>query len=89
MVGLNDYRDEVRDFLEAVDSEGEDFAKDIERLEKEFRLLKEGIDNDDRLRHQIYDMLFALFSLAVKKDLDLDKEWMKGREKKRKYMEQP
>lgn len=86
-MGLKDYRDEVGEFLEKIGSKNEPLEKDIERLEEEFEVLKQSLNSDSDLRHQIYDMLFILFSIAAKKDLDLEEEWEKGREKKKKYTE--
>lgn len=41
----------------------------------------------DKLRHQIYDMLFILFEIAADNKFDLDAEWDKGRQrKKEKYL---
>lgn len=86
-MNLNDYRDEVEDFLEKVGSEDEPLSEDIDRLEEELEILRESLDSDPDLRHQIYDMIFILLSIAAKKDFDLEEEWRKGREKKKKYIE--
>ena len=83
-MSLNDYKDEVREFLEKVGSENEPLEKDIERLEEELELLKQA-ENDSEIQHQVYDLLFVLFAIAAKKDLNLDEEWNKGREAKKKY----
>ncbi|MFP4117160.1 MAG: hypothetical protein ACLFTY_04045 [Candidatus Aenigmatarchaeota archaeon] len=84
-MSLNDYRDEVKDFLEEVKDTDESMVKQTDMLEEELELLREA-DEDDDLRHQIYDILFILFAMAAKKDLDLDEEWRNGRKKKRKYV---
>lgn len=34
----------------------------------------------DKLRHQIYDMLFILFEIVADNKIDLDAEWDKGRQ---------
>lgn len=81
-MSLNDYRDEAKEFLEKVESEDEPLEKDIERLEEELQLLRKSLGSDLKLRHQIYDILFILFSLSAKKDLDLDEEWKKGKREK-------
>jgi len=57
-------------------------------IDKELTCLKESIGNKGQFCHQIYDLLFLLFALAAQEDFDLDSEWTKGKEKKRKkYLE--
>ncbi len=86
-MSLNDYRDEAKEFLEKVGSENEPLEKDVERLEGELELLKQA-ENDSEIQHQTYDLLFILFGIAAKKDLNLDEEWRKGLKTKKKYTEQ-
>lgn len=86
-MSLNDYRDEVKEFLEKVGSEDEPLEKDIERLEEEFEFIRQA-GNDSEIQHQIYDMIFVLFAIAAKKDLNLDEEWREGLKTKKKYTEQ-
>ncbi|MEG1798321.1 MAG: hypothetical protein RR262_17730, partial [Clostridium sp.] len=61
----------------------------IKWLEEEFQLLKESVDANEtnKIRHQIYDMLYLLFEISADYDFDLDSEWNLGKEKKlKKYM---
>jgi len=58
-------------------------------LDEEMAVLKDTVAKGDRprLRHQAYDVLFLLFELAARLDLDLDAEWAAGRERKQaKYL---
>jgi len=88
-VSLNTYRDEAGKFLQAVDPGGREGDADIlAMLDKEVAELKASVDDSRRLSHQVYDVLFVLFELAGKKGLDLDAEWTRGREKKRKYTDE-
>jgi hypothetical protein len=82
-MSLNDYRDEVNAFLQKVRTEQEDIIKITGMLDEEIILLKESLDNNDKLSHQVYDAMFLLFEIAAIKGLDLDLEWIKGRERKR------
>ena len=76
-MGLNRYRNEAGSFLAHWDH-------DLwEALEAEFELLKTSVDDPDAFRHQAYDMLFLLFEMASRFNMDLDMEWNRGREKKR------
>ena len=88
-MALNDYRDEAAKFIAAIGAGEEHVSKIISWLDEELAGLKDTIDTDDlaQLRHQIYDLLFLLFELAARFDLDLDSEWTIGRERKRlKYL---
>jgi hypothetical protein len=86
-MSLNKFRDEADKFLRAVDPTGEKPISEIIRmLDEEHTILKASVDDPNRLCHQIYDMLFLLFELAAKKNLDLDDQWIQGRDKKRKYI---
>ena len=86
---LNAFRDEAGAFLKAVDPAGEtSVSKLIRMLDEEYATLKASIDKPDRLSHQVYDMLFLLFELAATKNIDLDAQWIQGRDKKRKYTSQ-
>ena len=86
-MGLNLYKEEAKVFLESIDAVNESPLKKITFLEEEFNLLKKylEIDNTDKIRHQIYDMLFILFEIAADFDFDLDTEWEIGKEKKSQY----
>ncbi|MBN1342849.1 MAG: hypothetical protein JXQ73_09235 [Phycisphaerae bacterium] len=85
-MSLNAYRDEAGKFLDAVDPAGERPLSEIVRmLDEEHATLDASLGDPDRLSHQIYDVLFLLFELAAKENLDLDAQWARGRDKKRKY----
>lgn len=83
-MSLNGYRDEAEDFLKKIGAknDGSDTKVKVNMLEEEFNILKEVIDNPDKLKHQIYDMLFILFEIASDHKFDLDNEWNKGRKRK-------
>jgi len=85
-MNLNSYRDEVKDFLEKANFSDQGTASKLKWLEDEFQLLKDsvGANKADRIRHQIYDMLFLLFEISIDYDFDLESEWSIGRAKKRK-----
>lgn len=86
-MSLNAFRDEAGEFIEAVDPAGEEPISGIIRmLDEEYASLKAALDDPECLSHQVYDMLFLLFELAAEEDLDLDAEWVQGRNTKRKYM---
>ena len=88
-MSLNNYRDEARDFLEKIGVKNNDIEGKIKMLEEEFDLLKESINEPEKLNHQIYDMLFLLFEIASESNFDIDAEWNKGRiRKQKKYIEQ-
>lgn len=87
-MSLNKYRDEAGEFLKAIDPDDvEPMSKIIEMLDYEYTKLKESLDDRNRVGHQVYDVLFLIFELAAKKNLDLDRQWNLGRDKKRKYTE--
>ena len=86
---LNDYRDEAAEFPKAIGADKQHVSRILGWLDEELAELKDATDRDDRrkLCHQIYDMLFLLFELAARFDMDLDAEWATGRERKReKYL---
>jgi len=86
---LNEYRDEAGRFMAAIGAGREPVSKILTWLDEETAALKDAATKDDRpvLRHQIYDVLFLLFELAARFDLDLDAEWSAGRgRKKAKYL---
>ena len=75
--------------MAAVGGGQEHVSRILGWLDEELAELKDATDRDDlpKLRHQIYDVLFLLFELAARFDLDLDAEWAAGRERKRvKYL---
>lgn len=81
---LNDYRDEAGEFMKAIGAGEEHVSKILDWLDEEVAALRnEAAErNLPRLRHQIYDVLFLLFELAARFDLDLDAEWAAGRQRK-------
>lgn len=88
-MALNDYRNEAGEFMAAIGASEEHVSKILGWLDEELAELKDATEKDDlpRLRHQIYDVLFLLFELAAKYDLDLDAEWATRRERKQaKYL---
>lgn len=81
ILGLNEFRDEAAAFLEAVDPQGkEPISETIRMLDEEHDAL-----NAAQLSRQVFDMLFLLFELAARENIDLDAEWARSREKKREY----
>ena len=86
---LNNYRDEAKDFLQKIRAVNESAEIKLDWLEEEFHLLKGAINKEerDKIRHQIYDMLFLLFEISADYDFDLDSEWNIGRQRKQvKYL---
>lgn len=83
-MGLNNFRDEAYSFLEKIGAKDESFNKLMGMLDEEVELLKESERDMDSLRHQICDVLFILFEISGKHNLDLDAEWDKGRKRKQK-----
>ena len=83
-MSLNLYKEEARAFLKTINALNEKPQQKIKFLEDEFRLLKDFIETNevDRIRHQIYDMMFLLFEISSDYDFDLDNEWKVGKEKK-------
>jgi len=84
-MALNEYRDEAGEYIAAIGARDEHLCKILGRLDEEAAELKDAAASGDllRLRHQTYDVLFLLFELAARFDLDLDAEWATGRERKR------
>ena len=82
---LNTYRDEAGQFMTAVGAGGERVEKILGWLDEELAGLKGAVGRGDlpALGHQIYDVLFLLFELAARFDLDMDSEWTAGRQRKR------
>lgn len=86
---LNDYRDEVKEFLIKIDALGKNQEQKLIWLEKEFDLLKSAVRNfdDKAISHQIYDMIYLLLEIAADNDCNLDKQWEIGqRNKHEKYI---
>lgn len=86
---LNDCRNEAEGFLKAIGAEARPPGEILAMLDEEMALLRASVGDDPRLRHQVYDVLFLLFELAARLELDLDAEWDAGRRRKRdKYLEE-
>jgi len=86
-MSLNEYRGEVAEFLEQIAATREPVSRVITMLDEEVTLLKESLNDRERLNHQLYNVLFLLFEIAAMYNLDLDAEWVQGRERKRaKYL---
>ena len=85
-MSLNCYKEEARDFLERINASSEKLTQKMKFLEEEFGLLKDSIETNEvnKIKHQIYDMLFLLFEISADYDFDLDSEWNIGRERKQK-----
>ncbi len=88
-MNLNNYRDEVKEFLIKIDSLGKNQEQKLAWLEKEFDLLKLAVknSNSEDIAHQIYDMMYLLFEIAADNNSDLDSEWVNGRKNKVKYID--
>lgn len=86
-MSLNEYRDEVGEFLEQISATREPVSRVTAMLDEEITLLKQSLNDRERLSHQLYDVLFLLFEIAAMCDLDMDSEWIQGRERKQtKYL---
>ena len=84
---LNNLKNEVRErFLDLLGEKKSTFEDLISMLEEELSLLKSVINDKARFGHQIYDMLFILFTLASEHEIDLDEQWKNGWIKKQKYL---
>jgi NTP pyrophosphatase (non-canonical NTP hydrolase) len=82
-MGLNEYRDEVGESLDGIAAREEPISRAIDMLDEEITLLKESLNDRERLNHQLYDVLFLLFEIAAMHNLDMDAEWTRGRDRKR------
>lgn len=88
-MSLNEYKNEVREFLIRMDSLNGDNNQKITWLNEEFEILKMAVNASERdnIEHQVYDMLYLLFEIAADNNFDLDKQWQNGRERKQeKYL---
>lgn len=85
-MSLNSYKAEARNFIEKINAIDQGVEPKIKWLEEEFQQLKESVEANEtnKIRHQIYDMLFLLFEVSADYDFDLDSEWNLGKEKKQK-----
>ncbi len=88
-MGLNAYREEVKAFIAARGARAASEDTLLQWLEEEVAELKAVRHDDPRLCHQIYDVMFLLFSLAADHGLDLDAEWEVGlRRSREKYLKE-
>jgi hypothetical protein len=86
-MGLNDFRNEAGEFLTRIGAADQPISKMLQMLDGEIKLLRNSIDEPEMFRHQLYDVLFILFSIASIRGMNLDIEWEKGRHKKKeKYL---
>ncbi len=86
-MGLNAYRDEAGAFVAALGESGRQRRNRSSVVRRGSR----GVESFAHRRrvplHQIYDVLFLLFSLAAERGLDLDPEWDGiGKQKLAKYL---
>ena len=81
---LNDYKNEVKFFMQRINAFDKNSKQKIDWLEKEFDLLKAAVYNSKSasICHQIYDMVYILLEIAADNDCDLDTEWSKGATRK-------
>ena len=70
---LNNYRDEVKEFLIKMGSNNGDNVQKVNWLNEEFDLLKEAVNQceEDKIRHQLYDMLYLILEIAADNDFVL------------------
>ena len=73
-MSLNGYRDEVAEFLDEIAAREEPVSRVVGMLDEEITLLKESLNDRERLKHQLYDVLFLLFEIAAMYNLDMDSE---------------
>lgn len=88
-MSLNDYQEEAKEFMRKINDSGKNTEQKLAWLEEEFQLLKDAVSKaeEDKIRHQIYDMLFLLFEIGADYEFDLDNEWTMGRiRKQEKYL---
>jgi hypothetical protein len=83
-MSLNEYKNEVREFLIKMNSLNGNNDEKITWLNEEFELLKNAVNASerDKIEHQLYDILYLVFEMAADNNFDLDKEWQKGRKRK-------
>lgn len=82
-MSLNTYRDEAGAFVRGIGATDESVEKILTWLDEELTRLRAAVNDRAKLAHQIYDMLFLLFELAARYDLDLDDQWTQGRRRKK------
>lgn len=83
-MSLNNYKNEVKEFLISMNSYNGNNQQKLNWLNEEFELLKEVVNkcDEENIKHQLYDILYLIFEMAADNDFDLDKEWEKGRKRK-------
>jgi hypothetical protein len=89
-MSLNEYKNEVKDFMISMKSLNGDNHQKVAWLQEEFEQLQKAVKKSDmkKVEHQIYDMFYLLFEMAADNDFDLDSEWSAGAHRKRvKYLD--
>lgn len=81
-MSLNDYRDEAGKFLRMIGATDEPVDKILGWLDNELAALRASLNDRPQLAHQVYDVMFLLFELAARYNLDLDEQWANGRRRK-------
>ena len=81
---LNSYKREVQNFLRGLEDKNWSIDYKISELGREYEKLKSNITDKELASHQIYDMLFILFEISCDLDVDVEKEWQKGKVRKQK-----
>lgn len=83
-MSLNIYRDEAGHFLAGIHTTNEPAEKKIIMLQHELDILKDNLNDDKIISHQVYDLFFLLFEIASQYNVDLDSEWLAGQSRKQK-----
>lgn len=84
---LNLYKNEVLAFLNELGNARADISQMISMVDHKFARLKQVLSDECDPSHALYDVLFLLFELACECNVDLDKEWALGvQRKKKKYL---
>lgn len=84
-ISLNTYRDDIKRFMAALKEDKWTPTTIVQALEEELAVLKANINDKAVVDHQLYDLLFLLLELAAHNHTNLDAEWHRGQEKKKKY----
>lgn len=81
-MNLNEYRNEAAQFLQMIGATDEPVEEILGWLDEELPRLRQSLHDRPELAHRVYDMMFLLFELAARNDLDLDEQWSQGRQRK-------
>ncbi len=79
---LNEYRNEAAEFLRMIGATDEPVEKILGWLDEDLPRLRQSLHDRPELTHRVYDVMFLLFELAARYDLDMDEEWTQGRRRK-------